>query len=174
MTTILGIDASTLKSGIAIIETDPIQRSLLYVEHIRLDKAPYRDYTPPQRTHVLFNKIKKIISEHKPDIVSLEKIRVFNGGFNMDALLAVVRAQEAASLAAFEAGTQAVEIMASQVRGKLGIKGKKRAAAKTEVRLLVNRLFKVDLARLGYPEGVSSTEDDISDAVAMAMVGHLF
>jgi len=171
---VMGIDSGTRRAGIAVIDTDDKKRELIYIKHIRLDLVPYSRMELPERTHQLFEIVRDLIKLHKPHIVCIEKIRVNMGGRNMDAMLAAVRAQEAASIAAHECGIKPVEVMAVQARSKLAIKGKKRDIVKQEVLQMVNKLFKADLAKLGHPDGLADSEDDVSDAVALAMVGHLF
>lgn len=174
MPLIMGVDAGTRRAGIGMIDTSDKKRELIYVKHIRLDVVPYSRMELPERTHQLFEIIRDLTKLLKPHIVCIEKIRVNMGGRNMDAMLGAVRAQEAASLAIHECGIKPVEVMAVQARSKLAIKGKKREIVKKEVLEMVNKLFKADLQKLGYPDGLAASEDDVSDAVALAMVGHLF
>lgn len=167
-----GIDAGSSRAGIVTLEYNEGYRfKLLNAHHVRLDKEPYKDRDFQQRMAALYRITVRDLKKWKPDVVVVEHIRFAGGGRNLDGYLKSARSQQTAELAVLEAlGSLPFEMLASQIRARLRIKGKKRDDAKAEVMAMVNKTFEADLREMGlYP--LSGDQDDLSDAAAMALIG---
>lgn len=170
---IMGIDEGSSKAGLAVVDITKEEKRLVYATQLRFDVVPYSKMKAPERIFHLFKQVGDAILLWKPDLVSIEHIRVNHGGKNMDSMMVVARAQSAVSIASFLHGVKSVELMANQVRSCLGVRAQRRDAAKDALRSVINTLFQADLAELGFPNGLSKSKEDISDAVGLALAGNI-
>lgn len=171
---IVGIDAGSSKAGMALVEFVDGRRVLSELKHIRLDLSPFNKLCLSDRLVRLFRIATNVLKRMKPDYVVVELIRVRNGGRNMDAYLASGRSMQTVSLAAGLLGIPVIEALAVQTRSVMHILSKKREDAKAEGLKVINDLYKYRLPEIGYPDGLSASDDDLSDAALMALAGETF
>lgn len=167
----LGIDAGSRKTGYALVETTGDRRSLIAVDLLRLDLVPYTDMPLANRLSTLYVQTKRRIEKYKPDMVVVELIRMRGGGKNLDSYLITARAMQTAELAASLNGVPVIESLASQTRSIMNILGRKREAQKAAAVRAANRMFPDRLKALGFPKGLTSADDDVADAIMMALAG---
>lgn len=167
----LGIDAGSRKTGFALVETAEDKRTLIAADLLRLDIQPYTDMSLANRLSTLYVQAKRRIDRYKPDAVVVELIRMRGGGKNLDSYLIAARAMQTAELAASLSGVPVIEALASQTRSIMNILGRKREAQKAAAVRAANRMFLDRLVSLGFPKGLTSAEDDVADALMMALAG---
>jgi len=165
---VLGIDAGSSKTGLALIEFVNNQPVLQKIKKIRLDVAPYKNMDVSDRLHVLFLILSRIIRKTKPDVVVVEKIRCNGGGFNLDSYLISARSQQVVETAALINSIPVTSVLAVTYRSIAGLRKRKRAEVKQESIRLVNGRFGTTLPKLGRPSGLLSSDDDVADAVLIA------
>lgn len=167
----LGIDAGSRKTGYALVETVGDKRSLIAVDLLRLDIVPYTDMPLANRLSTLYVQTKRRIEKYKPDMVVVELIRMRGGGKNLDSYLITARAMQTVELAASLGGVPVIEALASQTRSIMNVHGRKREDQKAAARRAANRIFPDRLTALGFPKGLTEAEEDIADALVMALAG---
>lgn len=183
-TVCMGIDGGSLKAGMAIVSATNDEQELITARLIRMDVVPYKERSAPERLFYLCEVIRDAVIEFRPDIISIEHIRVNNGGFNMDSYLVSAKAQQSAVIGALLAAKEhnipikIIQPMASQVRARLGIKAKKRKEAKDEVRKFFNKKCEIELLSCGFVDTIDGPVGksicDVTDAVSYAWTARSF
>ena len=148
---ILGIDPGTGRTGYGFIDSVPNENPRLVL--CGCIETP-KDLTSPERLKDLFLKLGKLIEEHKPDVMSVEKL-FFNR--NITTAMGVCEARGVILLSASLANVPIVEYTPLQVKEVLTGYGR---ATKNEVKEMVKVHLSLD--RIKGP-------DDVSDAIAIAL-----
>ncbi|MDE0354495.1 MAG: crossover junction endodeoxyribonuclease RuvC [Deltaproteobacteria bacterium] len=152
--TILGIDPGTLKTGWGVIRADGTR--LRHVAHGTVRTSPSQ--SQDRRLQRIFTELVKVIREHEPAHVSLEKVFLAR---NVQSALKLGQVRGVALLAAAEHDVAVSEYNAVQVKKALTGYGH---AAKGQMQQMV-------AAVLGLPD---EPAEDAADALAAAIChGHL-
>ncbi len=152
--TILGIDPGTLKTGWGVIRADGTR--LQHVAHGTVRTAP--NQSQDRRLRRIFTELAKVIREHEPGHVSLEKVFLAR---NVQSALKLGQVRGVALLAAAEHEVAVSEYNAVQVKKALTGYGH---ADKGQVQQMVTAILRL-------PE---EPEEDAADALAAAIChGHL-
>ena len=145
---ILGLDPGSLITGYAVIECRGADSSYVTSGVIKTKGASF-----PLRLQEIFTHVSRLMSEHRPDEVAIERIFVHR---NADSALKLGQARGAALCATFHSGSQVYEYAAREV--KLAVVGAG-SAQKEQVQLMVKQLLRLTQA-LG---------PDAADALAIAL-----
>jgi Holliday junction resolvasome RuvABC endonuclease subunit len=170
----VGIDAGSNRTGVALVESIDGRHTLSDLKLIRLDLTPFNKMPVSERLLHLFRVTVKVLNRMQPDYVVVEKIRVRNGGRNMDGYLASGRSMQTVSLAAGTLGIPVIEALAVQTRSVMHIASKKRDDAKAEGLRVINERYAARLPEIGFPGGLTQSDHDLSDAALMALAGEVF
>ncbi len=153
--TILGIDPGTLKTGWGVIRADGVR--LQHVAHGTVRTATRQ--SQDRRLHRIFTELAKVIQEHEPEHVSLEKVFLAR---NVQSALKLGQVRGVALVAAAACDIAVSEYNAVQVKKALTGYGH---AGKGQMQQMVTAI-------LGLPD---EPEEDASDALAAAIChGHLY
>lgn len=160
---VLGIDPSVASTGVAIIQEAEGGRSILYANVIKT----HPDEREIQRLDAIYDEIRDIIKEFKPEVAAFEDQFV---GPSPQTSLYLARARSVAMLSAYHAGCDVVTYSPSEIKKCVTGKGnaKKEQVQEEIVRLyqdepLVHQLFSGGIRKSGKHKN-----DDISDALAVA------
>ena len=147
---ILGIDPGMAIVGYCIVEFDGETPRLLHSGSIRTEK----DKTEPQRLLEIFNDMKTIVENYKPDIVSIEKLFFFR---NQTTVMPVAHARGVILTVLAQYNIPIFEYTPMEVKQVLTGYGR---AAKKDVKQMV----KIALGQDKLPK-----LDDTIDAIAIAI-----
>lgn len=147
---ILGIDPGTATTGFGVVESEGQQ--LKFIEGGIITTTP--NLAMSQRLAIIYREIKEIITEKKPDIVSVELLYFAT---NVTTAFTVGQARGVVLLAAAQANLEVVEFTPLQVKQAVTGYGK---ATKPQIQEMVKTLLKLD--QIPRP-------DDAADALATAI-----
>jgi crossover junction endodeoxyribonuclease RuvC len=146
---IAGVDPGTIVTGIGIIEEKGKEPSLVFSRAIQVG----HDKPIAVRLEVIFQKLKAIFEEWKPEVMALENV-FFQKDFK--AAIKVGEARAAAMLAATVSGIEVVEYTPAQVKQSVCGNGR---ATKEQIQYMIRNL-------LNLHEPLSA---DAADALAVAL-----
>ena len=146
---IAGVDPGTIITGIGIIEEAPKGPSLVFSRAIQ----PGSDKPIAIRLEIIFQKLKAILEEWKPEVLALENV-FFQKDFR--AAMKVGEARAIAMLAATVSGIPVVEYTPAQVKQSVCGNGR---ATKDQIQYMIRNLLKI---REALPA-------DAADALAVAI-----
>lgn len=146
----LGVDPGTAICGYGLVDLSGSR--LRAVTYGAIQTTP--SYKTEERLAIIFDRISKLITTHKPDIVGVEQL-FFNK--NVTTAMTVGQARGVILLAAAQNGVQLAEFTPLQVKQSVVGYGK---ATKEQVIYMVQRLL--NLADKPHP-------DDVADALAVAI-----
>jgi crossover junction endodeoxyribonuclease RuvC len=147
---ILGIDPGTAINGFGVIDVNKGKYKMIDAGVIRTPaKTP-----PPERLETIFNNIKELIDEFKPQIMSIEKLFFAK---NVTTAMTVSQARGVVLLCAQQSGLQIYEYTPLQIKQTVTGYGK---ADKQQVQEMVRVLM--GLSEVPKP-------DDCADAIAAAI-----
>ena len=147
---ILGIDPGFERMGCAVLEKNSSGEKLLYSSCL----VSKRMDTHEKRLLCLYVGLKKIIKEHSPDTMAIEKLFFSN---NQKTAIKVAEARGVAMLIAAENNLNVVEFTPLEVKMAMTGYGK---AEKDQVRKMVLAILKI--------AGANKLDDEI-DAIAIAI-----
>lgn len=146
---IMGVDPGTLKMGVGIIEkTDRGERPIMYTTL----KASSKKHVH-SRLRFLFDSVRDIIEEFKPDVVALEDVFF---GVNVKSAIRIGEARSVVILAANLAGLDVKEYLPTKVKSAVCGNGR---AAKVQVQQMVRVILSLR----------QTPESDAADALAIAL-----
>ena len=148
MAIILGVDPGLTRCGYAVIDTSKNQ-ALAYG---MFQSQPSED--PRDRVGAIARELKKLVSEHSPDLIALE--RVFAQA-NLRSVMGVAQVSGALMSIAFDADIPLQFFTPSEVKAAVTGNGR---ATKEQVGLMVTRILK--LTEMPKPA-------DVADALAVAL-----
>ena len=152
MTRILGVDPGFERLGIAILEKNKSDKKEKVIFSTCFKTSAKLDF--PERLFLIGDKIKEIIEEYKPEILSIETL------FLNTNQKTVMKVSEARGLVIYEASRKKLKIFeASPPQIKIATTGYGRSD-KTQINKMVKMLVYID-------EKVKS--DDELDAIAIAL-----
>ena len=146
---ILGIDPGTASTGYGVVKKTRVLKCLDY-NVIRTKPSS----NPGERLRQINNKLAKVIKEHRPDVLAIEKVYFFK---NFKTAMPVSEAKGAILLTAAKKRLPVWEFTPLQV--KLAVTGDGRADKK-EVQKQIKKLLKLK---------ETPKPDDAADALAIAM-----
>ncbi len=146
---ILGIDPGTRKVGYGFVVKE--QRTMKGVDFGVID---VEDQDNPEHLVKIYSEIKKLLTSHSPDVVSIEK--AFYGP-NAKASMKLGEARGTLLLAASEGGQQLEEYTPSQIKKAVTGNG---SASKKQVKEMVQAMLNLN---------GSSLSSHVSDALATAI-----
>lgn len=146
----LGIDPGTATLGFGLVEEN--ESGLRGISYGAIKTSPKDE--PSSRLHKLHDEVKKLIKEHKPDFVAIEKLFF---GVNTKTAMSVGQARGVVILAAAESGVPIAEYTPLEV--KIAATGYGRAD-KRQMQQMVKTLL--NLSEIPRP-------DDAADALAVAI-----
>ena len=146
---IAGIDPGTIVTGIGIIEESGKAPSLIFSRAIQVKN----DQTVAIRLEIIFQKLKAIFEEWKPEVLALENV-FFQKDFR--AAIKVGEARAVAMLAATVSGIPIVEYTPAQVKQSVCGNGR---ATKDQIQYMIRNLLQVR----------ESLAEDAADALAVAL-----
>lgn len=165
---ICGIDSGTLVTGIAVVDKVMVDnRPSFIIKTIQNIHTP-KDEELPYRLVVLGKSIRQILSDLKPDVVFIEQIRFGQMSAKIGGIQMALKGEGACLMAAAEVCDDVRQVTANVVRKML-----EAGNTKAAVRQAMNKKFKDQLVALGFPKGFKKVHEDISDALGMAVVGHV-
>lgn len=147
---ILGIDPGIQRTGFGILATDAKKMKLIDQGCI----TTTRKQEPAERLLDIANDIQELIKNHRPDVLSIEKLFFAQ---NVTSALAVGQARGVTLLAAQQSGLEIYEYNPMQVKVALTGHG---GASKEQIGKMVQRLLDLDFAPV---------PDDVNDAIALAI-----
>lgn len=147
---VIGIDPGYDRMGVAVIERVGQSDTLIYSACITTDKK----HTFPERLATIGNELRKLLDEHKPDVLGIETL-FFNK--NVKTAIDVAQARGTVMYLAQSHGCKVVELSPQQV--KVAVTGHG-GSDKTAVQAMVNRLIS------GVPK---KAHDDEYDAIAVGI-----
>ena len=147
---ILGIDPGFERMGCAVLEKNSLGEKLLYSSCLISKRTDAHE----KRLLCLYVGLKKIIKEHSPDTMAIEKLFFSN---NQKTAIKVAEARGVAMLIAAENNLKVVEFTPLEVKMAMTGYGK---AEKDQVRKMVLAILKID--------GADKLDDEI-DAIAIAI-----
>lgn len=163
---IYSVDAATITSGYALLNITENGTNLIAAGAY---KAKSADPTTV-RLALLQELVYKDIELHKPDVLVVEKI-MFTGGnkflMSLGTTCRAVGAVEACFGRYPELDYRTYT--ATQARSLCKAPKEKGRKKKSDLRIFLNKYFESDLKALGYPEGLKSSQEDISDAIGLAL-----
>ena len=145
---ILGIDPGSRITGVGVIESHGNEYRHVYSESLKLPKGEL-----PARLETLFTGLQSIISQTRPDVVSIEKVFLAK---NPQSALVLGHARGAAMLAAVINKLPVVEYSATEIKKTVVGKGR---ADKAQIQHMIRVLLGLRVA----------PEEDASDALAAAI-----
>lgn len=147
---VMGIDPGLTRTGFGVVESRGSSLTALAVGTVRAPK----DLTAPQQLYNLCIALERVIEDHRPDAVAVERL-FFNA--NTRTALRVGQASGVALLAAAECGVPVIEYTPTEV--KLAVAGVGNAT-KEQVGYMVQRIL-----------GLTTKPDsaDAADALALAI-----
>jgi crossover junction endodeoxyribonuclease RuvC len=146
---IAGVDPGTLITGVGIIEESPKAPVLVFSRAIRAGN----DQIIAIRLETIFQKLKAIFEEWKPEVLALENV-FFQKDFR--AAIKVGEARAIAMLAATVSGIPVVEYTPAQVKQSVCGNGR---ATKDQIQYMIRNMFKIREALTA----------DAADALAVAL-----
>jgi len=146
--TILGIDPGSRVTGVGVIQAQGSTLKHVYSESLKLPKGEL-----PQRLKAIYSRLQTIITQTRPDIVSIEKVFLAK---NPQSALVLGHARGAAVLAAVNNELPVVEYSATEIKKTVVGRGR---ADKAQVQHMMRILLKLRVA----------PEEDASDALAAAV-----
>lgn len=151
---ILGIDPGSATTGYGIIEETGGKTELLKFGLIETDKTDKDE----NRLSVIFDQMKTLIKENKPNVVTIERLFFFS---NAKTVITVSQAQGVIKLAAAKTKTPIFEFTPLQIKKIISGNG---WAKKNEVKKAVRKLVKVR-----QPKHKKTHFDNVVDAIACAL-----
>lgn len=151
MTLTLGIDPGTATTGYGLVRLAP-DGGLIAVHH-GVILTP-KDATPPARLEMLYNDLRHLLKEYKPDTAAVEKLFFAR---NVTTGIAVGQARGVVLLALQQAGIEIFEYTPKEVKQAVAGYG---SAEKKQVQEMVRALLQLD----SIPK-----PDDAADALAIAI-----
>ena len=145
----LGIDPGTAILGYGVVSGDDEPRVVAYGVLRTTNDEPM-----PQRLMRLYDGVRELIAEHRPDVMAIEQLLF---GRNVTTAIAVGQARGAVLLAAAQAGMGVAEYKPAQVKEAVVGYGK---ADKRQMQEMVRILL--GLPSIPHP-------DDAADALAIAI-----
>ena len=158
---VMGIDASTTSTGVAIF----IEKELKFHTTLRPKGADWRD-----RLFLQGKDLVKIIEKYKPDIIYMEDVPLkSNGGLKTLVILGGVQGFVYGIAASY--GIPINFILPTQWRSKLNMfdgteKGKKRDVLKEKAVIKANELFNLNLIWCGASS--KKSQDDEAESILIA------
>jgi len=151
MTLALGIDPGTATTGYGLVRLTP--EGELAAVSFGIISTP-RDATPSARLEMLYDQLKRILKQHKPDTAAVEKLFFAR---NVTTALAVGQARGVVMLCLQQAGVETFEYTPKEVKQAVAGYGN---AEKRQVQEMVRALLQLD----SIPK-----PDDAADALAIAI-----
>ncbi|MDE0214833.1 MAG: crossover junction endodeoxyribonuclease RuvC [Deltaproteobacteria bacterium] len=152
--TILGIDPGTIKTGWGVIRVDG--RRLRHVAHGTVRAAA--TLSQDRRLQRIFTELARVVREHQPTHVSLEKVFLAR---NVQSALKLGQVRGVALLAAADGGVPVAEYNSVQVKKAVTGYGH---ASKAQIQQMVTALLELS----------AEPQEDAADALAAAIChGHL-
>lgn len=151
MTLALGIDPGTATTGYGLVRLT--RDGELVSVTFGIISTP-KDATPSARLEMLYNQLRKLIKEHKPDTAAVEKLFFAR---NVTTALAVGQARGVVMLCLQQAGVETFEYTPKEVKQAVAGYGN---AEKRQVQEMVRALLQLD----SIPK-----PDDAADALAVAI-----
>ncbi len=148
MTTILGIDPGSRKTGFGVIHALGSKSAYITSGIIHVADLPFHE-----RLKSIFESVREVIDLHQPEVMVVEQVFMAK---NANSALKLGQARGAAITAGAVAGCDVVEYSARQIKQAVVGKG---AASKEQVQHMVKHLLKLD----GMPK------EDAADALAGAL-----
>lgn len=151
MTLALGIDPGTATTGYGLVRLMPDGE--LAAVSFGILSTP-KDATPSARLAMLYNDLRKLLKQHKPDTAAVEKLFFAR---NVTTGIAVGQARGVVLLALQQAGLEVFEYTPKEVKNAVAGYGN---AEKRQVQEMVRALLQLD----SIPK-----PDDAADALAIAI-----
>ncbi len=151
MTLALGIDPGTATTGYGLVRLLPDGE--LVAVSFGIISTP-KDATPSARLEMLYNDLRKLLKQHKPDTSAVEKLFFAR---NVTTGIAVGQARGVVMLALQQAGLEIFEYTPKEVKNAVAGYGN---AEKKQVQEMVRALLQMD----SIPK-----PDDAADALAVAI-----
>ncbi|HQX14873.1 MAG TPA: crossover junction endodeoxyribonuclease RuvC [Anaerolineales bacterium] len=151
MTLALGIDPGTATTGYGLVRLLPDGE--LVAVSFGIISTP-KDATPSARLEMLYNDLRKLLKQHKPDTSAVEKLFFAR---NVTTGIAVGQARGVVLLALQQAGLEIFEYTPKEVKNAVAGYG---SAEKRQVQEMVRALLQMD----SIPK-----PDDAADALAVAI-----
>jgi crossover junction endodeoxyribonuclease RuvC len=151
MTLALGIDPGTATTGYGLVRLT--RDGELVAVSFGVISTP-KDATAPARLEMLYNQLKVILDEHKPDTAAVEKLFFSR---NVTTAMAVGQARGVVMLCLQQSGIEAFEYTPNEVKNAVVGYG---SAEKRQVQEMVRALLQLD----SIPK-----PDDAADALAIAI-----
>ena len=151
MTLALGIDHGTATTGFGLVRLT--RDGELIAVHYGVILTP-KDASPSARLEMLYDQLKKILKEHKPDTAAVEKLFFAR---NVTTGIAVGQARGVVLLALQQAGLEVFEYTPKEVKNAVAGYG---SADKKQVQEMVRALLQLE----SIPK-----PDDAADALAIAI-----
>ena len=151
MTLALGIDPGTATTGYGLVRLT-LDGELISVA-FGIISTP-KEATPSARLEMLYNQLRKLVKEHKPDTAAVEKLFFAR---NVTTALAVGQARGVVMLCLQQAGVETFEYTPKEVKQAVAGYGN---AEKRQVQDMVRALLQLD----SIPK-----PDDAADALAIAI-----
>ena len=151
MTLALGIDPGTATTGYGFVRLMPDGE--LVAVSFGIISTP-KDATPSARLEMLYNDLRKLLKQHKPDTSAVEKLFFSR---NVTTGIAVGQARGVVLLALEQAGIEIFEYTPKEVKNAVAGYG---SAEKRQVQEMVRALLQMD----SIPK-----PDDAADALAVAI-----
>ncbi len=151
MTLALGIDPGTATTGYGLVRLMPDGE--LVAVSFGIISTP-KDATPSARLEMLYNDLRKLLKQHKPDTSAVEKLFFAR---NVTTGIAVGQARGVVLLALEQAGIEIFEYTPKEVKNAVAGYG---SAEKRQVQEMVRALLQLD----SIPK-----PDDAADALAVAI-----
>ena len=151
MTLALGIDPGTATTGYGLVRLLPDGE--LVAVSFGIISTP-KDATPSARLEMLYNDLRKLLKQHKPDTSAVEKLFFAR---NVTTGIAVGQARGVVLLALQQAGLESFEYTPKEVKNAVAGYG---SAEKRQVQEMVRALLQMD----SIPK-----PDDAADALAVAI-----
>jgi crossover junction endodeoxyribonuclease RuvC len=151
MTLALGIDPGTATTGYGLVRLT--RDGELVAVSFGIISTP-KDATPSARLEMLYNDLRKLLKQHKPDTAAVEKLFFSR---NVTTAIAVGQARGVVMLALQQAGLGVFEYTPKEVKNAVAGYG---SADKRQVQEMVRALLQLD----SIPK-----PDDAADALAIAI-----
>jgi crossover junction endodeoxyribonuclease RuvC len=151
MTIALGIDPGTATTGYGLVrlEEDGSLAAVRYGVFLTPKEA-----TAPARLEMLYNQLRDVLTEYKPEIAAVEKLFFSR---NVTTAIAVGQARGVVMLCLYQAGLEAFEYTPNEIKQAVAGYG---GADKRQVQEMVRALLQLD----SIPK-----PDDAADALAIAI-----
>jgi crossover junction endodeoxyribonuclease RuvC len=147
---IMGIDPGSQRTGVGIIDIDAVGRTqhVFHTAVVLLDNETF-----PLRLKQIFDDLRQIIAEHRPDEVAIERVFMAR---NADSALKLGQARGAAICAAVNQGLSVAEYSAKEIKQSVVGGG---GAEKRQVQHMVGILLNIS----------TKLQADAADALAIAL-----